>query len=452
MRLTSATTRFSDSFDTSFDSLPSNSSVTAKTGFARTDGIDVGASSLARDIFIDPQPIITLDPVTRLAHSPGFAQLPASIQSSMKEELSRSPALLSPFQQLAASASFRGLPEVIQLWAVYQLGKHVPEASGRFAGAGGLGAPAGDLESQKARATLTSLFTDRGFAALSVTEQHRLTRYVGGIDPGIASPARDELGKQLSEARARGASDAEVTKMLSDFVYFQHPTEWHPSETAFPLSQPVRPFALSRATFGQGEFGPAAFQTATIDGHSVRIVLPQPPPAGAASSTQVAEALARLPAGSLRATTEVVFNPDPLSSAAAANGGNGKMVFFPSGWGAQQLLGDMIHESGHFFSDKYNGEYREGAGTQDPRWNPWVAAIESDGLFPASYGKDNWREPNKARPGEDYAEAITLYWRVKGTPLEGQMRELFPGRFAILDQQTAQDDFNAAVAGFGGQR
>jgi hypothetical protein len=32
------------------------------------------------------------------------------------------------------------------------------------------------------------------------------------------------------------------------------------------------------------------------------------------------------------------------------------------------------------------------------------------------------------------------------------MREPFPSRFAILDQQTAQDDFNAAVAGFGAQR
>jgi hypothetical protein len=166
-------------------------------------------------------------------------------------------------------------------------------------------------------------------------------------------------------------------------------------------------------------------------------VLPQPPPVGAASAREVAAALARLPAGALHATTQVIFNPDPRASIDAANAGNGKMIFVKNGWEAQKLLGTMVHEAGHFFSDKYNGDYRNGAGTQDPRWNAWVQAIDSDGLFPASYGKDNWR--NQARPGEDYAEALALYWRVKGTALEGQMRELFPARFAILDQQTALD-------------
>jgi hypothetical protein len=73
----------------------------------------------------------------------------------------------------------------------------------------------------------------------------------------------------------------------------------------------------------------------------------------------------------------------------------------------------------------------------DDRWNDWQLAIANDGVFPSLYARDafDYVDPVTRRhnPSEDFAEVLLAYWSVKGTPLETEMRELMPARFAILD-------------------
>jgi hypothetical protein len=51
--------------------------------------------------------------------------------------------------------------------------------------------------------------------------------------------------------------------------------------------------------------------------------------------------------------------------------------------------------------------------------------MQSDQVAASTYGKSN--------TAEDFAEAYKLYFQVRGTPAEAELRQIMPERFALLD-------------------
>ena len=85
----------------------------------------------------------------------------------------------------------------------------------------------------------------------------------------------------------------------------------------------------------------------------------------------------------------------------------------------EELSAALLHESGHAESDKAWGD-----SPSDKGWDPWKAAMASDGLSASKYAQ--------AAPTEDFAETWLQYQQVRGTPREYELSKLMPARFAIL--------------------
>ena len=86
----------------------------------------------------------------------------------------------------------------------------------------------------------------------------------------------------------------------------------------------------------------------------------------------------------------------------------------------EQLAGSLTHEAGHF-----DAHARWGADETQAAWAPGRAVMKADELEPSGYARGN--------ADEDYAESYRLYFQVKGTPAEAEVRALLPARFQLLD-------------------
>ena len=82
----------------------------------------------------------------------------------------------------------------------------------------------------------------------------------------------------------------------------------------------------------------------------------------------------------------------------------------------EQLAGSLTHEAGHFDAHARWGQ---------AAWAPGRAVMKADELEPSGYARGN--------ADEDYAESYRLYFQVKGTPAEAEVRALLPARFQLLD-------------------
>jgi len=104
-------------------------------------------------------------------------------------------------------------------------------------------------------------------------------------------------------------------------------------------------------------------------------------------------------------------------------GANGVVDIYPTVWQQPQHAVDasLIHETGHILSGRTFGPWQ----TPDPRWQPWDAATQRDGLSPSTYAR--------ASRTEDFSETLTLYQLSRGTPYEAEYRAMFPERFAALE-------------------
>lgn len=152
---------------------------------------------------------------------------------------------------------------------------------------------------------------------------------------------------------------------------------------------------------------------------------------------EVATALSRLPPEVRANINEVRINGaqnpsdqfwaqqygDPnFRSYMTADSANGVVDLYPTSHpqGADYLTGSLVHEVGHFESQTNYGYNSSGQG-----WQEWRDAMQADRLAPSAYGKSN--------PDEDFAESYALYFQVRGTPQEAEVRALMPERFRLID-------------------
>lgn len=281
------------------------------------------------------------------------------------------------------------------------------------------------------------------FAALPEATALRLLRYIGGTNVEMSGPARRGFDRLVrsDEFRALPLAD-QVTALETHLV--QQP--WLMGVLDAPPALPVRtevaldagaPVAEATLTTG---VAPATRHTLTLDGRAVDLhVAHGAPEAGLhqATAEELRDAISRMPAAArarlqhvqlsvLRSPVDAhwatVFGQPAFRAAMTADSAGGVLTIFPthSKQSVEQLASSLTHEAGHF-----DAHARWGADETKAAWAPWRAVMKADELEPSGYARGN--------ADEDYAESYRLYFQVKGTPAEAEVRELLPARFALLD-------------------
>lgn len=294
------------------------------------------------------------------------------------------------------------------------------------------------------RESIARLASSEGFRGLPQADRDLLLRYVGGANQELSVPARTQLDQLMGSPQFRTATQAQQTQQLQTFLRDQPGLLGHVSEapTAYGPSSGWRMSpgtTVSNIPFQSGT-GSATRYDITVDGRTIPVyVSPQTGGNGLNNHTpaEVATALSRLPPEVRANINEVRINGaqnpsdqfwaqqygDPnFRSYMTADSANGVVDLYPTSHpqGADYLTGSLVHEVGHFESQTNYGYNSSGQG-----WQEWRDAMQADRLAPSAYGKSN--------PDEDFAESYALYFQVRGTPQEAEVRALMPERFRLID-------------------
>ncbi len=302
---------------------------------------------------------------------------------------------------------------------------------------------------EAAHRTLLGLYKLPGFSALAPELRTKAINLFGGTNLQISKPARAHLATQL-EALGKLSPEAgakELSRLLQDQP--ELPTTVHRSPTDFsgfrtvyttPKGKPEQ--HVYRSTSSKDSL----VYDLKVGGYAIPIHQSTARWSGTPlAPKRLFEELARLPPVSLSLIKNLILEPganpdDPwfaskfgesgFQSAASASAEG--TVWMWNDWAsdapssAQGVL-TLLHETAHTLSFKYFGQDYEAAG-----WDPWRAAIAADGVRPSTYARKT--------VGEDFSESYALYWSVRGTAEEPQVRALMPQRFALIEELIAKQE------------
>ncbi len=278
-----------------------------------------------------------------------------------------------------------------------------------------------------------------GFTQLSPQEQAQVKALMDAPDSPLANGARAHFDAVTKDPAYATATPEQQAALLRRSLTEE---PWLPAlATQGAAPQEPVPYELqrpSRRTMEfQGEQMTGQDYTMVVDGRVLVIRVPEGAN-GLTTAEQVAEGIARMPKAMRDRVKEVTIEPKPNVHDAEWKkqygpdhesymtcGADGVVHIYPTQPPQSQatLNASLIHESGHAMS---HNEW--GPETSDPRWNRWRQASQSDPSSASAYAKKSL--------DEDFAETLTLYSQVVGTPQEAAVRALMPERFKILDELT----------------
>jgi len=299
------------------------------------------------------------------------------------------------------------------------------------------------------RRAILELVRQAGFGKLSAAEQGRLLNYLGGTNPEISAPAR-ALFLRTVGPQGVGQSPERQAAELRKFIAEQSSAEEVLSPPRGTFTRKHAEYQVHRPPeevkdypFPSGKAAALKYDV-EVNGRHVAVYMPKTPGSpkdNYHSIEQVAKGLASIPPQSLALVTKVSVDPkrnpedahwakeyhDPHFSSYMTCGADGAVTIYPTDVAQKQedLDGALIHETGHALSMS-----RWGNSATDKRWDAWKKAIISDGISASKYAKNS--------PDEDFAETLKMYFIVKGTPQEAEMRRLMPERFRLIDALLAE--------------
>ncbi len=289
--------------------------------------------------------------------------------------------------------------------------------------------------------TLQKLAGAPGFAQLDVATQMRLVHLVGGTNDEISREAGFKAHFLLVSAPFVAASPSTQGALLEQYMADQ---AWLRTGTFIRTGGTTgAPFTLTGPTaLPSFRFEGVAAKTLAweikIDGRTIPVRIGQNRDASLAyhSIHEIAQGLSMLPSASRGLVTAIhapgVRNAgdafwaqrfkDPSYRAYMTAGAEGVISIFPTLEPMEQkdLNSSLVHETGHTLSKRNWGESSGSAA-----WRRWSAAAASDGLHVSRYAQKS--------VDEDFSETFEVYNQVKGTSVEGELRALLPGRFALID-------------------
>jgi hypothetical protein len=373
-----------------------------------------------------PQSQEIREALVELGTNPGFAQLPADTQRQVMQHL--------PPHPQGVNAGLQHLEHVSQLVEGGALARLRPELQTQVLDAirpGRLG-----LEEE---GTLVQLAASPGFASLAGPEQDQLLKHVSGTGP-FSSYARTALSKTMERQGFHTSTPESQVEQLRHFM--RSLVENVPSGLqARPLAL-TGPQEVADHPFASGKADALRYEV-EIEGQRIPVFVAKNPDfsKGAFHSIEeVATGLATLPPACRalvkQVNVEAQPNPydahwaqvygDPEFRSYMTAGSQGIVSIYPSATKQSQAFMNQafIHETGHVLSGRHMGD-----SPSNPRWEPYKAAIASDGFVPSEYARN--------APTEDFAEALMVYQKVRGTPLEAEVRALMPARFKFMDELLA---------------
>jgi hypothetical protein len=280
-----------------------------------------------------------------------------------------------------------------------------------------------------------------GYGQLEPRLRGRLDALLKGPTNSLSQAARSQIDSYIVQI------DADTATVQADALREFLSNGPHLPALAAGLAPPGRPREATVGTTTQvpdfrfaGKAADAEMMTLTFGLHTITLIRPldtvPTPPDVLPSAQDVAKALSRLPPDKLEAIKRVTLNPmrnpsdafwsdtykmpDFHSSACASP--DGDVIVFPTQWNEELLSRVLGHELGHVLDPAL----REEPG-QDALEKEWDEAQVADGTFCSTYSRVSRRE--------DTAEVSDLYWATLKTPAHDELRDIFPNRFAILDQR-----------------
>lgn len=202
----------------------------------------------------------------------------------------------------------------------------------------------------------------------------------------------------------------------------------NPTTQLLPLGVPIPdplPYSISEPS--SIEVSPFDFDIARyeiqVGDDVVTVTMPTNPPGelNLPNVEELAWGLARLPPESRGLIKHINLTEQPDSEGATMRVlPDGRVTAFPIGTRAskEEVWETLIHETGHLVDwDNRLGLFES---------LQWSAAAKLDLIDP--------NQIDRGDPLQDFAEAYSLYMRVRGTEQEAEVRALMPHRFALLDQ------------------
>ncbi len=273
-------------------------------------------------------------------------------------------------------------------------------------------------------------------APLNAKSQLRWMDALGSPDEALRAQSQARLQSVLESPAYTGQDEAGQTALLrraGGAILEQEavPTTRDPLPGAATKAPKVTldPKTKTSEALLDGKEHPVERYVVEVSGRKIEVLIPTDvaPDKGAIPSIKdIAPALAGLPRELLKHIDQVIVTPERIDGDPIAIAGfnpdtkkNG-IVFPPQPTGIQgrvDLTGTLSHEAGHLVATDAWMKDRSKA-------EAWKKAIESDDKWPSFYASNNLRE--------DVAESIALYYQVKGTPAEAEMKRDYPARYKLL--------------------
>jgi hypothetical protein len=326
--------------------------------------------------------------------------------------------------------------------------KLVDKLKGLFGGSN-VGAVA-NVSDEHLKASLEkALLSSAGFKGLTDLEKQQLLMIAKGENQIISGPMRPALANTLMDGEFKGASAALQANELKNLLKYQWglphsfgpggrqlvsrsvSVEWRqglPSESIrFATGRQAAEVHQVEIPVIPGGPSSAVFRVYTKQAHA----------GGQSTYTldEVAQVVHNLPGISQRSIKGIVLEttPDPVNpSTRALVDDDGLIHIFPSKTkDLNQLYLDLLQETGHDI--------------QKQPWAPsmveWQKAMADDGIDPSRYAQTTYRMSDDpflnprldGIKGEDFSESLKLYYLVKGTPQEAEIKALMPNRWRILE-------------------
>lgn len=295
---------------------------------------------------------------------------------------------------------------------------------------------------------LSKMASSPGFALLSATEKTRLLKLVGGTNSALSLPIRVAMQALLYQDAFAAANPQQQAQSLKAFLAEERGLPelvscasgaFRGKGARYSLKGPI---PVKGYPFRGGKADAQKYEV-NIGGKEISVHLAQDINEGLRQHTidEVARGLGTIPASSRALVRNVDLEgepnpedafwarqfgqPDFAAYMSAHADGNVSVYPLPYENTDEELAGTLVHEMGHTLSMQKWGE-----DTGGPRWEEWKKAGTSDGVHPSKYAQ--------ASLHEDFAEAMVLYQQVKGTTQEGEIRDLMPERFRIIDALLAE--------------
>lgn len=360
-----------------------------------------------------------------LAKSDGFGQLNAQHQLQALQAIDAAPAdgtIKHKLQALTGSPTFRHLPDEDKT--------KVLEGMKTFA------------TRPVDAATIADVASSPGFDAMPAQDRKALLKTITSDEPTYGGAAREAV-KTLINSPAYQAKDAagqaaDLKKLITDQDFLPRATT--APDGTFTAPGRIAAYTISPIT----TVGTEKHFTVNIEGKDYPVIQKQPD-AGMkqVSPDELARGLAAVPKPQRELIKDVTLEAgrDPTNPDAymATEGLSGKVHFYatPVALPFQSpdfMASALVHETGHIISGR-----AWDAKTPDGPKNlaAWKQAMASDGLANSKYGHSVDGQAKTAGGGtpvaDDFAEAMLLYMRVKGTPDYEKTKALFPERFRILE-------------------